>query len=174
MKNRLFHTAAVLLAVSVILFLSITIGQQITAARQPGLLSFAIINFIAYLFFIMMPVEALVPYYLSQGHNGGSIFLVGLGTALLAQLLDYSVGYLSSKEVIHHFIGQRRYEKAEQRIRNYGGVAVFLFNVLPLPSPLMSLAAGMVRFSLRRTLLHSFMGLAIKYIGIIAVYNYVF
>ncbi len=173
MKNSSYRLATVLLFIGVILYLSFTIGRQITEARQPGLLSFMIINFIAYLFFIMMPAEALVPYYLSQGHTGTSIFLAGVATAMLAQLLDYSVGNLSSRKVIHDFIGRKRFHRAEKRIKQYGGIAVFLFNVFPLPSPIMALAAGMVRFSLRRTLLHSFLGLGVKYAGIIAVYYYV-
>ena len=49
--------------VAIILIISFTLGREIMSGRQPGLWSFTIIHFAGYLFFLLMPVELLVPYY---------------------------------------------------------------------------------------------------------------
>jgi len=156
----IFSFITIVLAV---LIISLTIGKEIIAGHQLSLLSFTIVNFAGYLFFLLMPVEVLVPYYISAGHKGYLIILLAVGGALVAQVINYVVGYLMSAEVIHSLIGKKRYKKIEDKIHSYGIWAILFFNLFPLSSSVLSLAAGMVRFKLKSLLLYTFIGLTIKY-----------
>ena len=49
---------AVIMLVVIIAIVGSTLGREIMAGRQPGLVSFGLIHFAGYLFFSLMPVEA--------------------------------------------------------------------------------------------------------------------
>ena len=152
--------------------LSFTIGREIVEGKQPTLDSFAVVHFSGYLFFILMPVELLVPYYLSEGYSGITLIIIALITAIIAQLLDYSVGFLFSDRYIKYFVSEWRYRKAKKTVEKYGDWAILIFNLFPLSSPIIVLAAGMMKFSLRRVILYSFTGLVVKYIVIVSVFGF--
>jgi membrane protein DedA with SNARE-associated domain len=160
-STLLFSALAIILA-------SITIGRQIYYQRQPDIISFSLIHFAGYLFFLLMPVEILFTYYLVENYNVFILLAVALATAIVAQTIDYLVGKLVSNQIIHKFIGMKKYKKTEDYINKYGNLTVFVFNVLPLSSPILALVAGMLRYRFRNLVLYSFLGLSIKY-GIIAL-----
>jgi membrane protein DedA with SNARE-associated domain len=150
-----------------IALVSLTIGRDILVDGEPSLVSFALVHFAGYLFFFLLPVETLVPYYSSLEHNGLLLLGIALSTALVAQLVNYGAGHLASNTVINDLIGQKRFQKIKYYIDKYGSLAVFIFNLFPLASSVLSLTAGMVRFSFWRLILFSFLGLLIKYIVLV-------
>ena len=156
--------------VAIIVIVSSTLGREIMSGRQPGLWSFSIIHFAGYLFFLLMPVEALVPYYQAEGH--AALVLVGLSiaTAVVAQTIDYGIGRLLSEKVFN-MIGRKKYDRFKGRIDRYGGWAIFTFSLLPLSSPNVLLVAGMVRFNAVYALTISVAGLAAKYLAIVYVFQ---
>lgn len=164
-RRRIIFSFSLMLAV--MLVVSLTIGRQLLAGNEPGLNAFALIHFLGYLFFILMPVEALFPFYLAEGHSGIILIILAVLTALLAQLFDYAIGYLFSEKIIDRLIGKKRHEKMERAIEKYGTWAVFFFNVTPLSSPILVLTAGMVRMRWRTVIIYSALGLTIKYIIIV-------
>lgn len=156
---------AFLLAIAAIAIASLTVGRDIyNGSRDEGLLSFAIVNAAGYLFFLFMPVEIAFIYYLQGDINVIALNAVALGTALFSQAIDYSIGVLLSDKIIDTFIGRHRYEKAEDRLRKYGNIAIFVFNALPLSSPVISLAAGILRHRRRDAIIFTVAGLMFKYL----------
>lgn len=155
----------VLLAILAIVIASATVGKDIySGTAGNNLLSFAIVNLSGYLFFLVMPVELAFIYYL---HVGVDIYLLNalaIGTAMCSQLIDYVIGRSFSTRIIDRLIGRRRYEKAEAEIRKYGNIAILLFNLLPLSSPVILLAAGMLKHPLKEAVFYSFLGLLLKYL----------
>jgi len=100
-----------LLMVTAITIASLTIGRDIYyGSRDEGLLSFAIVNFAGYLFFLFMPVELAFIYYLTWDINIWALNAVAIGTALVSQTADYLIGILLSTKIIDRLIGRRRYE----------------------------------------------------------------
>jgi membrane protein DedA with SNARE-associated domain len=93
-----------------------------------------------------------------------------MGTALFSQGIDYYIGRSFSTRIIDRLIGRQRYEKAESEIRKYGNIAIFVFNLLPLSSPVILLAAGMLKHRLREAFFYSFAGLLLKYLLITAIF----
>jgi membrane protein DedA with SNARE-associated domain len=163
---------AVLLAIAAITIASLTVGRDIYyGSRDEGLLSFAIVNFSGYLFFLFMPVEVAFVYYLTGDINMWALNAVAIGTALISQTIDYLIGFLLSTRIIDQLIGRRRYEKAEDKIRRYGNIVIFFFNVTPLSSPVISLAAGMLKHRVKDAAIFTFAGLLLKYIILTLVFG---
>ena len=166
------RTIAVLITAFIaIIVVSATLGREIYAGRSPSLVSFALIHFAGYLFFLLMPVEALVPVYQSEGHAGGALILVAILTALAAQAIDYGIGRSVREESVHKLIGERRYALFRRLIARWGGWAVLLFNLFPLSSPNMLLVAGILRFGALRSFLFSLVGLTVKYAALVLAFD---
>jgi len=162
----------VLLVILMIVIASLTIGADILENNQHSTLSFAIVNFFGYLFFFLfMPVELAFIYYLRTGYNPWILNFVALGTAMSAQMIDYLIGYFFSTRIIDSMIGRKRYEKAENEIRKYGNWALFLSNLLPLSSPIISLAAGMLKYRVKEALLFSFVGMICRYLLLTLIFH---
>lgn len=156
----------------VVALISITIGRSLFFDQKPGLYSFAIINFAGYLFFLIMPVEALMPYYLSQGYQLVLVISIAVITALIALLIDYFIGTLVSSAIINDLIGEKQYHKVKRAIERYGLLAVFLSNLFPLSSDIIVLVAGMLRLKAWKVMLYSFIGLTIKYLFIAYIFSF--
>lgn len=157
-------TIAALLIIIAIIIASLTVGRDIYyGSRDEGLLSFAVINTCGYLFFIFMPVEIAFVYYLNSQISVLALCAVAIGTALFSQALDYTIGLLISNKFIDNLIGRSKYEKAQAKLLKYGSLTIFAFNALPLSSPVISLAAGMLRHRVRDTLISTVLGLTAKY-----------
>ena len=148
--------------VAVIIF-SLTVGKEIYEGKGQSLSSFGLIHFSGYLFFLLMPVELVFVYYLSFYHNV-ALITVAMLTAVLAQIIDYLIGYSFSTRIINNFVGEKRIVNAEAHIRKYGNITIFVFNLLPLSSPVISLVAGMLKFRFKDMMLSSISGLLIKYV----------
>lgn len=155
----------VFLIIVMIVIASLTIGKDIYENRQQSILSFAIVNFFGYLFFfLLMPMELAFIYYLRTGYDPLILNLVAVATAMTSQIIDYLIGYYFSAGIIDRLIGRKRYEKAEDEIRKYGNWTLFLSNLLPLSSPVISLAAGMLKYRVKDALIYSFVGMVCRYL----------
>ncbi|MGY8778643.1 MAG: hypothetical protein ACKVIN_11015 [Longimicrobiales bacterium] len=73
-----------------IVLVSSTLGHEIYSGRSPGLGSFALVNFAGYLFFLVMPIEALVPIYEAEGHAAGTLIMLAVITGLAGRLYNRS------------------------------------------------------------------------------------
>ena len=164
----LIVAVTVLVAVTLV---SATVGRAIYAGRTPGLGSFATVHFAGYLFFLLMPVEALVPYYLAEGHAGGVLVTLAVTTALAAQTIDYAIGRAVGTGILEDFLGRDRFAKFSGLIARWGSWAILIFNLFPLSSPNMLLVAGMSRFGIVRALAWSATGLIAKYFAIVHLFD---
>lgn len=144
---------------------SLTIGRDIYESGEKNLYSFAIVNLFGYLFvFFLMPMELAFIFYLRTGYDPVMLNLVAISTALASQVVDYLIGYFFSARIIDRFIGQKRYEKAEEEIRKYGNWTLFFSNLLPLSSPIISLAAGMLKYRVKDAIMYSSVGMICRYL----------
>lgn len=162
-----FYWLIIAISIAAIIVSSLTIGKHIYyEERLPGLYSFSIIHFSGYLFFLLMPVELLFVFYAALESNMLLLLLFALTTAMLAQIIDYAIGNLVSSRIIDRLIGRKRYQRSKKYIRKYGNATIFVFNLTPLSSPILSLAAGMVRYRFWNFIAYSFAGLFFKYLAI--------
>src|SRR3989344_247431 len=140
-KKRVIYQ---LIAIVFIIILgSLTIGKSIMQEKQSDLLSFILLHFLAYLFFIIMPIEIIFPYYLDEGYSAIALVMLAVGIAMIAQIIDYFIGYtVDADKLISRSIGQKRFDKLSRELDNYGSRFIFLFNALPLSSPIIVLVSG--------------------------------
>jgi len=163
----------VVLAISIIaiIIVSLTIGKDIYEGRNQTLTSFSIIHFSGYLFFILMPVEMVFLYYLTF-YDEVTLVWVAIVTSVTAQFIDYFIGYSIRLGSVTRIAGEKKILKAEKYIKKYGNLTIFFFNLLPLSSPVISLAAGILRYNLKDLFVFSFSGLLLKYIILCLVANW--
>ena len=161
----------IIISIIAILISSLTIGRQIFLGNEPDIVSFSVIHFAGYLFFLLMPVEILFTYYFIEDVNVIVLLILALVTAIAAQMIDYLIGYLVSNQVIHNLMGKKRYRNLKKYMDRYGNLAVFVFNALPLSSSVLSLVAGMLRYKFRNFVIYSFMGLSLKYFIIVLLFS---
>jgi len=125
-----------------------------------------ILSFIGGFFFIPLPIELFFfkgllngnPYFLS-------LFFVIIGY-LPAQLINYWIGSRFSQLVMTLFSRKKVY-KVKRWVNKYGAYGIFGFNILPLPSPVLTFALGIANYNLLRLFLWMFLGALIKYLAII-------
>lgn len=146
-----------------ICLVSFTVGRELYAGKTESIYSFGLVHFAGYLFFLLMPVELAFIYYLPY-YAEIELIATAMGTAVVAQCIDYFIGKLIRPKRIFEIMGQERIVKAERRIEKFGMLTIFIFNLFPLSSSVIALAAGMINFKFRNFLLVSSIGLLIKYI----------
>jgi membrane protein DedA with SNARE-associated domain len=110
-----------------------------------------------------MPVELAYIYYLSF-FSGLEMFAVAILTAVAAQLIDYFIGYSVSSTIVNNLVGEERIKNAEKYILKYGNLTIFIFNILPLSSSVIAVAAGMVKYRFSGFIIYSSAGLIMKYL----------
>ncbi|MDD4878040.1 MAG: VTT domain-containing protein [Candidatus Nanoarchaeia archaeon] len=149
-----------------IYMLSAVIAGSWIGMYKPSIISFVIVHFLGYLFFILSPVELLFMYFVGIGTNIPLLIFLALVTAIAAQSIDYLIGYFVSDKILISLIGEKRYKKTKRKIDKYNELIIFLFNLSPLSSPIAVLIAGMLGYKLKKVLAYSFMGLLLKYCAI--------
>jgi len=146
-----------------ILIVSFTLGREWYEGKNQSLISFALIHFSGYLFFLLMPVEVAYVYYLAFFPDMEMI-TIALTTAGAAQLIDYYIGLSISTAIINNLVGEKRILKAEKHILRYGNLTIFIFNLFPLSSSVIAVAAGMLKYRFKRFIIYSMAGLVVKYV----------
>jgi membrane protein DedA with SNARE-associated domain len=65
---------------------------------------------------------------------------------------------------VNNLVGEERIKKAEKHIQKYGNLTIFIFNVLPLSSSVIAVAAGMIKYRFNGFVIYSVAGLVVKYV----------
>ena len=88
---------------------------------------------------------------------------------MLVQILNYYIGFKLSPYVID-LLSKRKIYHARRYIHKYGGYGIIIFNVLPLPAPLLTLALGITKYNFRRLMILTIIGRGLKYASVIVFY----
>jgi membrane protein DedA with SNARE-associated domain len=172
-KERLRIIIVFITSLIAILLVSFTVGREWYEGKSQSLWSFGAIHFAGYLFFLLMPVEMAFIYYL-PAFNDLILILIALATACVAQMVDYLIGLWVRATIIQNFVGPKQLRKAEKYIRKYGDLTIFVFNLFPLSSSVISLVAGMLKYRFSHFILVSLGGLIIKYVVLSLAFRPVF
>jgi len=162
-KKRIRILLVLITSVVAILIVSFTLGREWYDGKNQSLISFALIHFSGYLFFLLMPVEMAYIYYLSF-FNELEMFTIAIVTAFAAQLIDYFIGFSLSSAIINKLVGEKRILNAEKHILKYGNLTIFIFNLFPLSSSVIAVAAGMIKYRFMGFVIYSAAGLVVKYV----------
>jgi len=168
-KEKVRILLILMTSLTAILIVSFTLGREWYEGKSQSLVSFGLIHFSGYLFFLLMPVEVAYIYYLTY-FSDLEMFVVALVTATVAQLIDYFIGISVSTTIINNLVGEKRILKAEKHILKYGNLTILIFNLFPLSSSVIAVSAGILKYPFKGFFIYSTIGLIIKYIVLTLVF----
>lgn len=120
------------------------------------------------LFFIPSPDEVIFYYGLVKGNHPLIAILFATSGYMLAQALNYFLGKKLSDPLLTLFSREKVY-KARRTAQKYGPMAVFMFNVLPFPGPVLTFALGITKYNFSKIMFWTLLGKLIKY-GALSVF----
>jgi len=117
--------------------------------------------FLGSLFFIVFPLEIIYLYYLYGGYNVFEIAGIYLVASVLGLLLDYLIGLLFGERILRYLF-KDKLDKFQALGQKYGGFFVFIGNMLIFPIQYFSLLLGSLRYSFKKFLFYTIVGIIIK------------
>jgi len=142
------------------------IYDEITSLSPAGLFYS---GFFGGLFFLPIPQELFFYYSLTKGHPILIAFLTINAGYLLAQAVNYFIGVKLNKPFMN-LVSKKRLYKSRRFLNKHGAKAIFIFNFLPLPAPLLTFALGITRYNIYRMFFYTTLGTICKYLTIIALF----
>lgn len=119
-------------------------------------------SFLTGLFFVPFPQELFFYIGLQKGNSIILSVLLSNAGYLLAQALNYALGWSLSQTVIH-LISKKTLYKARRYVNKHGRTGLFLFNLFPLPAPVLTLGLGITKYNIYRLFFYTLLGSMLKY-----------
>jgi len=140
--------------------------RQVTAHISENIVSLSLLGIlytalIGGLFFIIMPMEVFFARFAATDHNFLLVLVIYLAGTMAAYIIDYYIG-MKLTTVSKKIISPRKFYKTKGKINKYGPAAIFLFNVLPLPSQVLSAILGVFKYNKTRFLVFVLLGQFVK------------
>lgn len=120
------------------------------------------------LFFLPIPLEPLYFGVLGQG----GVFIVTLATVtglIAGQFLNYMFGRFFGFLFLR-FIKKKTQKSIKEKLKKYGGVAIFFSHIIPFPFQLINFFCGVLRYKFLKWLLIVIIATIIKHIIMYGIY----
>ena len=122
------------------------------------------------IFFVPSADELIFYYGLLNGNPLLFSFVAALTGYMLAQILNYIIGYKISNFMLH-LVSKRKVYKTKRWINKYGVYGIFIFNVLPIfPAPLLIFALGVTRYNFKRLFIITAIAKILEYLALIGIF----
>ena len=130
------------------------------------------ITFLGDLFFNPLPPELFFYNALIKGTSPILLlFAASMVGMLLANIVNYFLGRKFSVFFLY-FVSKKNLYRVRRKVNRYGGYAVLVFNIFPLPAPLLTFGLGITRYNHSRLFMMLIIGNVIKY-GFL-IFSYLF
>jgi len=154
-------TSILVIAITVTIFI---LKDRIIEFREFGYFGAFLISLLSTASIFLPSPGLLLLIPLGTTLNPFLIGLVGAVGGTLGEITGYILGYSGSI----HIQNNKIYNRAEGWMGKKGFLAVFLFSLLPfLPIDIISIVAGVFRFSIWKFLLACFLGKVILYLAMV-------
>jgi membrane protein YqaA with SNARE-associated domain len=138
--------------------------------KNSTFLGLFIVSILGSLFFLTLPSEALLIYYLSTtNHFFIYIITILIFGNLIGLILNYFFGLILGRGLTS-LLFKNKFLDYQRKIHRYGGVILFIGNILPGPIEFLAVFYGTFRFPFLRYVYLCFMGRLFKYIIIFLLY----
>lgn len=124
------------------------------------------------LFFITLPIEAIFIAFLHSEFHPFLVMSLFVGGLFVSYSIDYLIGYKLSN-FSKKLIPPKKFYKTKNLINKYGPVAIFVINVLPLPSQILATVLGVFKYNRTRFYIFFLSGQITKYVLITIFYLYI-
>lgn len=148
--------------IAFISYLRETILHIIHHITEKSLLGVFYASAIGGLFFVTISLEGLFLTFLKSGHS--PFILVGI--YIFGLLISYTINYylgMRLATITQKAITPKKFYKIKGVINKYGVLAIFVFNVLPLPSQPLSAILGVFKYNKTKFYVYFLAGQIIKY-----------
>lgn len=156
----------------IIKFLKIGVNHILAQIKTATLLGAFYTSLLGGLFFVIIPMEGAFYLLLKGGYS--PIILTGLYVLglIIAYTANYYIG-MNISGLAKKIITPKKFYKIKGIINKYGTLAIFFFNVLPLPSQPLSAILGVFKYNKTRFYVFTILGQVIKYSAISIGYFYI-
>ncbi|MEM2131226.1 MAG: VTT domain-containing protein [Candidatus Woesearchaeota archaeon] len=141
----------------------------ITLYKTKSILGLFLLTFLGSLFFLGFPGEVIYFIYIKAGYNILLISFLMIFSSLLAQIVNYLIGFFIEKKWLDSYIKEEK-KHYKKSIKQYDSLFIVVFNILPLPADLLSVFLGLVKYDFKKMLFFTFIGKIFKYVFLIFIY----
>ena len=145
-------------------------GNIMLHIRELTLLGTFYSGFFGGLFFIFMPVELVFITFLLK-HNPFIVLGFYMAGLTLSYTFNYYIG-MNLAAATKRIITPAKFYKTKNLINKYGGKAIFVFYLLPLPSQPLTAVLGVFKYNKARFYALFFLGGLLKYLVIIGIITF--
>lgn len=120
-------------------------------------------SFFGAIFFVTIPLEIIILYYISLGYN---IFLIGLVSVIggiIGLFINYLIGLVLGKKIMKFFL-KDAYDKMHDWTEKYGGFFLLIGCAFPSPIELVTVIFGTTKYSIKKFFIYTTIGRIIKVI----------
>ncbi len=129
------------------------------------LLGVAYTSLIGGLFFVVLPIEVFIARFFSAGNSFAVVFVIYMAGIFISYAANYFIG-MKLSGISKKMISPKKFYKTKGILNRYGGIAVYVFNFLPLPSQPLSVILGVFRYNKARFFIYMLLGHASKFTAI--------
>ena len=146
--------------------------QFIPFFQNFGLAGLFILSFIESFISPILPDLMLIPMALAQSEKAIMYSVVATVGSVLGGFVGYGIGMKFGIPVMKRFVPQQQADKIHGWIENYGGWAIFLAALAPIPYKFVSISAGVFRINMVVFVIASIFGRGKRFIleGVLIYY----
>lgn len=121
------------------------IDHSLAIFRQFGDVGLFVLSFIEASFFPIPPYLLSIPMTLAKPQAAFRYATIGVAGSVLGGMLGYAIGYRFGRPILQRFMKHSSIDKMEANFAEYGGWAIALGGVTPIPYKLFTISAGVFR-----------------------------
>ncbi|TGL76961.1 hypothetical protein EHQ83_12630 [Leptospira yasudae] len=113
--------------------------------RKPSLLGVFFTTLFGGLFFFYLPIEFLYIRAAYSKLDGSDLVMLHILGLVISFTINYFLGRIAARACIK-LISPKKFYRMKGFLNRYGVLAIFAFNALPLPAPILSAVLGVIRY----------------------------
>ncbi|MCG6169182.1 hypothetical protein LFX25_15165 [Leptospira sp. FAT2] len=113
--------------------------------RKPSLLGVFFTTLFGGLFFFYLPIEFLYIRAAYSKLDGSDLVILHILGLAISFTINYFLGRIAARACIK-LISPKKFYRMKGFLNRYGVLAIFAFNALPLPAPILSAVLGVIRY----------------------------
>jgi membrane protein YqaA with SNARE-associated domain len=149
------------------------VGPIVSEVQKGSLLGLFYLTFFGSLFFISIPAELSILYYLSLGHNPVIVIIITIIGNLSGHILDYLFGMAFGENLLTFFLKGNKIYWIKGVFEKIGGLIIVIANILPFGAEIVVLVLGAIRYNFKKFLIYSVIGMTTKYVSMFFLERYI-
>ncbi|AOP35250.1 hypothetical protein A0128_16215 [Leptospira tipperaryensis] len=113
--------------------------------QKPSLIGVFFTTLFGGLFFFYLPIEFLYIRATYSKLDGSDLIMLHILGLLISFSINYFLGRIAARACIK-LISPKKFYRMKGFLNRYGVLAIFVFNALPLPAPILSAILGVIRY----------------------------